>query len=286
MGYDHLQTQTPVSRLCLSSRRDLLSYFAPCHPAICQHPEKPVLDVHPPHSPTHTWKDFFIHIATITVGLLIAIGLEQSVEAIHQHHQREFLEEQMLQEAEGNLKVMKPQLEYSQHLIDGLLAREQNLNDAPPDGTGVKVIFPANSPSIPDVPILISPSRGTWTVAKAAGTIALLPPELAKVYARVDLAAEFEKSAEDDLSLKLMQLSTAVLKAHLPAKAAAPVRMSAAQRDELLVAYDEVCQAAKIFGFRLAILTGASEAVVSKAQTLEQMYPYQEQAVKALSPQQ
>ena len=37
-----------------------------------------MLDVHPPHEVTHTWKDFFIHIATIVVGLLIAIGLEQS----------------------------------------------------------------------------------------------------------------------------------------------------------------------------------------------------------------
>jgi hypothetical protein len=27
-----------------------------------------------------TWKDFFIHIAAIAVGLLIAIGLEQTVE--------------------------------------------------------------------------------------------------------------------------------------------------------------------------------------------------------------
>ena len=245
-----------------------------------------MLDVHPPHSPTHTWKDFFIHIATITVGLLIAIGLEQAVEAIHHHHQREFLEEQMLHEAEGNLKVMKPQIEYSEQLIDFLLAREKALEDAPADGAGVKVTFPINSPSIPDVPILISPSRGTWTVAKAAGTIALLPPELAKVYARVDLTAEFEKSAEDDLSQKLMQLSTAVLKAHLPAKAVAPTRMSASQRDELLVAYNEVCESAKVFGFRLAILTGASEAVVSKAQTLEQMYPYQERSVKALTPRQ
>ena len=42
-----------------------------------------MLDVHAPHSPTHTWKDFFIHIATICIGLLIAIGLEQTVEAIH-----------------------------------------------------------------------------------------------------------------------------------------------------------------------------------------------------------
>ncbi len=34
-----------------------------------------MLDVHPPHAPTHTWKDFFIHIATIVIGLIIAVGL-------------------------------------------------------------------------------------------------------------------------------------------------------------------------------------------------------------------
>jgi hypothetical protein len=34
--------------------------------------ETPVLDVHMPHA-THTWKDFLIHIATISVGLLIAV---------------------------------------------------------------------------------------------------------------------------------------------------------------------------------------------------------------------
>lgn len=35
-----------------------------------------MLDVHPPHSPTQTYKDFFIHLATIVVGLLIGIGIE------------------------------------------------------------------------------------------------------------------------------------------------------------------------------------------------------------------
>ncbi|GAC1676716.1 MAG: hypothetical protein NVS9B2_27370 [Steroidobacteraceae bacterium] len=44
----------------------------------------PMLEVHAPHETVHTWKDFFIHIATISVGLLIAIGLEQIVE--HFHH--------------------------------------------------------------------------------------------------------------------------------------------------------------------------------------------------------
>ena len=28
-----------------------------------------MLDVQPPHESTHTWKDFFIHIATLVVGL-------------------------------------------------------------------------------------------------------------------------------------------------------------------------------------------------------------------------
>ncbi len=38
-----------------------------------------MLDVHPPHKAAHTFKDFFIHIATIVIGLLIAVGLEQTV---------------------------------------------------------------------------------------------------------------------------------------------------------------------------------------------------------------
>ena len=30
-----------------------------------------MLDVHPPHHPTHSWQDFFIHIATIVIGLFM-----------------------------------------------------------------------------------------------------------------------------------------------------------------------------------------------------------------------
>jgi hypothetical protein len=46
-----------------------------------------MLDVHPPHQSAHTWRDFFIHIATIVLGLLIAVGLEQSVEYFHTRHE-------------------------------------------------------------------------------------------------------------------------------------------------------------------------------------------------------
>jgi hypothetical protein len=63
-----------------------------------------VLEVHAAHPPVHTWKDFFIHIATITIGLLIAVGLEQCVEVLHHRHQREQLEDQMRGVFETNLK--------------------------------------------------------------------------------------------------------------------------------------------------------------------------------------
>ena len=46
-----------------------------------------MLDVHPPHASAHTWRDFLIHIATIVIGLLIAVGLEQSVEYFHTRHE-------------------------------------------------------------------------------------------------------------------------------------------------------------------------------------------------------
>ncbi len=46
-----------------------------------------MLDVHAPHEAVHTWKGFFIHIANIFIGLLIAIALEQTVEFFHHHHE-------------------------------------------------------------------------------------------------------------------------------------------------------------------------------------------------------
>jgi hypothetical protein len=61
-----------------------------------------MLDVHPPHHAANTWRDFFIHIATIVLGLLIAIGLEQLVERIHQHYELSETREALDRETEAN----------------------------------------------------------------------------------------------------------------------------------------------------------------------------------------
>ncbi len=70
-----------------------------------------MLDVHPPHQSVHTWRDFFIHVATICVGLLIAIGLEQSVELLHHHHQLQKAREELRDELNANRRGAATQLD-------------------------------------------------------------------------------------------------------------------------------------------------------------------------------
>jgi hypothetical protein len=65
----------------------------------------PMLDVHPAHHAASTWKDFFIHIATIVIGLLIAVSLEQGVEYIH--HRRELAEARKQLATERKINVVR-----------------------------------------------------------------------------------------------------------------------------------------------------------------------------------
>jgi hypothetical protein len=66
-----------------------------------------MLDVHPPHQAAHTWKDFFIHIATIVVGLVIAVGLEQTVEFFHHKHELREARSALKQESQTNRAIFE-----------------------------------------------------------------------------------------------------------------------------------------------------------------------------------
>lgn len=66
------------------------------------------MDVHPPHGGIHGWRDFFIHLVVITLGLLIALGLEGIVEWRHNRH--------LLHTAEANLRA---ELQENQNTLAG-----------------------------------------------------------------------------------------------------------------------------------------------------------------------
>jgi hypothetical protein len=65
-----------------------------------------MLDVHPIHEPVRGWRDFFIHIATIVVGLFIAVVIEQMVEFEHHRHQLAETRQALRLERAGNYKTL------------------------------------------------------------------------------------------------------------------------------------------------------------------------------------
>jgi hypothetical protein len=65
-----------------------------------------VIDVHAPHEPVLNWRDFLIHLATITIGLLIALSLEGCVEWQHHRHLVQDAEASLQAEIENNAKDM------------------------------------------------------------------------------------------------------------------------------------------------------------------------------------
>ena len=63
-----------------------------------------MLDVHPLHEKIHGFRDFLLHLLTITIGLLIALGLEGCVEWNHHRNLRNEAEANLRQEIAANQK--------------------------------------------------------------------------------------------------------------------------------------------------------------------------------------
>jgi hypothetical protein len=133
-----------------------------------------MLDVHPPHAPTHTWRDFLIHIATIVIGLLIAIGLEQTVEAIHHHREvreaREALSAEIgdnRKDFEQDARVWRWETAELQNTLDALEYLRQH--PGTPDEKLPGVLFWSHRGA--------HFSHAAWDAATSAGVTSLMPRE-------------------------------------------------------------------------------------------------------------
>lgn len=155
-----------------------------------------MLDVHVPH-PTHTWRDFFIHIATITVGLLIAVSLEQAVESIHHHRQRQELIQSLLEDAK---KATLDAEEYGRYInlrnawlrqrlaqVRLAISTRQPLSVSPP--------FIATFPNTPDSP--------SWTAAKSSGLLSVLSQDEIRSFGEAaNLSIDFSPLATEESTLR------------------------------------------------------------------------------------
>jgi hypothetical protein len=239
-----------------------------------------MLDVHPPHESVHSSRDFFIHIATIVIGLLIAVGLEQSVEAIHHRQQRNELTDHMRAEADRNLPVIRESLVRLQTQRAYIQSLQAALSSAKVSGTTVSV---AGVTPLGGSAIFVSVSRSTWISAQAAGLVALLPSNQAGLYARIDFNAEEAIHDEDEMYENIRLFIAECSRANFDYTSPAVSILTVAHRDDLLFQLGRVETAIENYALRLSLMEGADESVVAGVLSLERMYPYQSAALARLN---
>jgi hypothetical protein len=144
-----------------------------------------MLDVHPPQHTPHTWRDFFIHIATIVLGLVIAIGLEQTVESVHHLHQARVARNGIQREINDNILI-------EQQNLQALIANRGQLMK-------VLDLLDSDAPDNQVLPYLefawpaTRQQEAAWDAAKIDGALALIPAnEIGR--------ASFSYSARDDVN--------------------------------------------------------------------------------------
>lgn len=143
--------------------------------------DSPMLDIHAPHEGIHTWKQYLLHMSTVVLGILIAIGLEQSVEATHRLHQRAELRESLHREAEEAIRAAKSSEEIDIPATDWLDARRMLVEDA----LARHQVISAPLPKKPHVDS-IQPADPAWNAAKSSGLISLLSQDEVEVYSLAD----------------------------------------------------------------------------------------------------
>jgi len=152
------------------------------------------MEVHLPDGPIHKWRDFWVHLGTITAGLLIAISLEHTVAGFHRLHQRHVLQHDLHAEAERNEQILAHDLDVLQQESNYFVAQRSNL-DALRRG--------ADSASLPQLPERpggdpFLPSAGAWTSARDSSQLDLLPREQASIYEELYAQRDFLQQAVFD----------------------------------------------------------------------------------------
>ena len=132
------------------------------------------MDIEAPHGPIETWKDFFIHLCIITLGLLIALGLEGTVAHFHERSlvkearaniRTEVVDNQ--KSIEASMKATSQEKENMQNLLDYLELMKKN----PAAHGSAEINFH-----------MTNLNRASWNTAAATGAFGFMPYRDVKRY--------------------------------------------------------------------------------------------------------
>ena len=127
-----------------------------------------MIDIHPPHHAATTKRDFLIHLSTVVLGILIAIGLEQTVEYFHRRHQLHELREGEIADARLFLHDVDENRAANTRQIEDLTTRIEQVRDA------MSQHHPLPAPAYRPALSISTIRLGNLSAAKASGLINLL----------------------------------------------------------------------------------------------------------------
>ncbi len=140
-----------------------------------------MLDVHPPHKAIGNAGEFFLHLFTITIGLLIAVGIEAAVER-HQHRElareaRETMTEEIRKNAQSTNEAVGEIAGEQKKIAENLAAvRKVQLNPNDPSANDLKLDISYGSTGLEDT---------GWKTAQATGALAFMPYAESKKYSAI-----------------------------------------------------------------------------------------------------
>jgi hypothetical protein len=155
-----------------------------------------VLDVHPPHEAAYSWRDFFVHLATITIGLLIALSLEGCVEWRHYRnlvHEAETSLQREIRSNAGNLPGVLDHLHQRQNALshDVVVLKKIIANPKVENRDEMSIEFQ-----------ITGFETVSWKTAQSTGALSYMPYDLAQqysdIYSMQELVSETEKQAARD----------------------------------------------------------------------------------------
>ena len=152
-----------------------------------------MIEVHPPDEKIHGVRDFLLHLFTITIGLLIALGLEAGVERLHHHHLQEEASDNVQQEIRDNQKELQVSHEAitkeKENLLKALAFLDARAAGKPYDISSITLGY--TMPALSDA---------SWKTASSTGALSYMP------YARVQRYASAYQLQDQFMQLEKQTL--------------------------------------------------------------------------------
>jgi hypothetical protein len=135
------------------------------------------MEIHKPKAAAN-WREFAIEIGTIICGILIALGLEQAIEAVHRNTLRHDAREAIRGEIRRNLGIFARR-DHVQRCIDERLQALEALLVSPAAGEHLPRPLWVGRPQVWSI------SESRWTASTSGGRTALLSPDEQARYGEV-----------------------------------------------------------------------------------------------------